>query len=158
MFFRTCILLTVASLCLAAAPVKKTTDKKAAVKPAAAVPAPDTLAKPAQLVHKPSADTVVITKSDALLTPADSVAGAVRTGNAADPVKMSHKSHVRAGVACATCHHKKGNDGRVKQCALCHKGEKAHEEMHGLCIGCHGKEKKGPQEDLCESCHQPAKN
>ncbi|MFH0919186.1 MAG: cytochrome c3 family protein [Fibrobacterota bacterium] len=111
----------------------------------------------APAIHKPSADIVVITKSDAFVTPADSVAGVVKTGNSADPVRMSHRAHALSGAACVTCHHKKGNDARIKQCAQCHKGEKAHELMHGQCIGCHTQQKKGPLEDQCEACHQPPK-
>jgi hypothetical protein len=124
-------------------PVKVGPAAQSAPAPVAAPKAAiDTAAKaPAPAVHKPSADTVVMAK----------------TGSDADPVRLSHKAHAAVGVACVTCHHKKGNDARVKQCAKCHQGEKAKDTLHGKCVGCHTLQKKGPQEDSCEACHQPAK-
>ena len=67
-------------------------------------------------------------------------------------VVFPHKFHeTEVGLSCEKCHHKKGNDDRIKQCAVCHNGYKGYETMHGLCLDCHISRGKGPQE--CMQCH-----
>ncbi|MCU0849090.1 MAG: cytochrome c family protein [Spirochaetes bacterium] len=67
------------------------------------------------------------------------------------PVKMSHKVHQDHKLNCIDCHHKKGNDERIKTCAVCHKGEEGYEVMHGLCLDCHMAKKIGVEK--CKQCH-----
>jgi hypothetical protein len=93
-------------------------------------------------------DEVVITKVTAYGKQADGVSPYKGQVGA---VTMSHKVHEKQGLACIDCHHKKGNDDRIKQCAKCHNGQAGYETMHGLCVDCHIKEKKGPQK--CMECH-----
>ncbi len=103
-------------------------------------------------VNPSPTDVVTITDINKFITDADLKAGIKRTNNYVSSVKMSHIAHEKAGVQCVTCHHKKGNDDRIKQCAYCHKGVKADDTMHGLCINCHVEKKKGPTQ--CQECHK----
>jgi len=95
-----------------------------------------------------STDKVTITKTTKFgkgsdrISPMKSQLGAV---------VMSHKVHEKAGLKCIDCHHKDNNDDRIKQCAVCHKGDNGYETLHGLCVDCHIAKKKGPQE--CMQCH-----
>ena len=66
-------------------------------------------------------------------------------------VTMSHSVHEQQGLKCIDCHHKNGNDDRIKECAKCHKGDEGYNTMHGLCVDCHISKKKGPQK--CMGCH-----
>lgn len=67
-------------------------------------------------------------------------------------VVFPHAIHEEeAGLNCESCHHKKGNDDRIKQCAVCHNGYAGYDIMHGLCVDCHISRNKGPQE--CMGCH-----
>lgn len=66
-------------------------------------------------------------------------------------VKFSHKTHEDMGMKCVDCHHKNANADRIKQCAVCHKGDNGYETMHGLCVDCHIAKKDGPQQ--CFECH-----
>lgn len=93
-------------------------------------------------------DEVVITKVTAYGKQADGVSP--YKGNVG-AVTMSHKVHAEQGLACIDCHHKKGNDARIKQCAKCHNGQPGYETMHGLCVDCHIAKGKGPQK--CMECH-----
>ncbi len=65
-------------------------------------------------------------------------------------VIFSHKTHEAMGLECDYCHHKNGNDDRIKQCAKCHKGYEGYDVMHGHCLDCH-MEKGGPER--CMECH-----
>lgn len=98
-----------------------------------------------------SVDVVTITKSDTYLTDQDIRDGNKKTGTTVNWVKMSHQKHEDTGVKCISCHHKKGNDGREKQCAQCHKGGLGRTTMHNACMPCHKTEKKGPTD--CNECH-----
>ena len=98
-------------------------------------------------------DTVTIAKSDSFVTEQDTRAGIEKSGNGQGAVRMSHEAHAKGKVRCVTCHHRKDNDDRIKQCARCHKGAPAQDRMHGACITCHEKTKKGPAD--CEQCHKP---
>ncbi len=93
-------------------------------------------------------DEVVITKVTAYGTQTDGVSPYKGQVGA---VTMSHKIHAEQGMECIDCHHKKGNDARIKQCAKCHTGQAGYETMHGLCVDCHIAKKKGPQK--CMECH-----
>ncbi len=93
-------------------------------------------------------DEVVITKVTAYGIQKDGVSPYKGQVGA---VTMSHKVHEKQGMACDTCHHKKGNDAREKKCAKCHNGQAGYEKMHGLCVDCHIAKKKGPQK--CMECH-----
>jgi hypothetical protein len=93
-------------------------------------------------------DEVVITKVTAYGTQADGVSPFKGQVGA---VTMPHKVHAEQGMECIDCHHKKGNDARIKQCAKCHTGQAGYETMHGLCVDCHIAKKKGPQK--CMECH-----
>ncbi len=66
-------------------------------------------------------------------------------------VRMSHSVHEHAGMKCVDCHHKENNPERIKECAVCHYGDKGYDTMHGLCLDCHIARKKGPQK--CMECH-----
>ncbi len=68
-------------------------------------------------------------------------------------VKMSHKTHGKEGLQCVQCHHREGNDERIKTCAAegCHVGGKGYGDLHNLCLGCHIEKKEGPQK--CKNCH-----
>ncbi|PKL15828.1 MAG: hypothetical protein CVV49_19425 [Spirochaetae bacterium HGW-Spirochaetae-5] len=93
-------------------------------------------------------DHVVITKVTAYGKQADGVSPYKGQVGA---VIMSHKVHEKQGLACVDCHHKNGNDDRIKQCAKCHNGQAGYEIMHGLCVDCHIQKKEGPQK--CMECH-----
>ncbi len=56
-------------------------------------------------------------------------------------VRFTHKRHVRAGVACATCHGDVGAMRRVEQAAPL---------TMGWCVGCH-EQREAP--DDCLTCH-----
>lgn len=67
-------------------------------------------------------------------------------------VVFPHEFHEKTvGLNCEYCHHKKGNDERIKQCAKCHNGYAGYDTMHGQCVDCHISKNKGPQE--CAGCH-----
>lgn len=67
-------------------------------------------------------------------------------------VNFPHDIHDKAGIQCASCHHKKGNDERSKVCADCHQGEEGLTAMHKLCVDCHLSVKHGPRQ--CNGCHE----
>ncbi len=96
-------------------------------------------------------DVVTVTDVNKFISEKDKQSGISATMNAMDPVPMSHKIHEDAGIKCVVCHHKVGNDDRIKQCAECHKGAKGEDTIHSLCINCHAQSKKGPV--LCNECH-----
>ena len=96
-------------------------------------------------------DVVTVTDVNKFIADTDKQAGISETMNAMDPVKLAHKKHEDAGVKCVICHHKQGNDDRIKQCAVCHKGASGEDTLHNLCINCHAKTKQGPT--LCNECH-----
>ncbi len=96
-------------------------------------------------------DVVTVTDINKFITDEDIKAGVVKTNNYVSAVKMSHWKHEREGVQCTVCHHKNGNDDRIKQCAACHKGKTGDETMHNLCINCHVEKKEGPT--MCQDCH-----
>ena len=93
-------------------------------------------------------DNVVITKITAYGKQADGVSP--YKGNVG-AVIMSHSVHEQHGVTCFDCHHKNGNDDRIKKCAQCHYGDEGFNKMHGLCVDCHISKNKGPQK--CMECH-----
>lgn len=93
-------------------------------------------------------DEVVITKVTAFGHQLDGVSPYKGQVGA---VTMSHKVHEEQGITCFDCHHKKGNDARIKQCAKCHNGRAGYDTMHDLCVDCHIAKKKGPQK--CMECH-----
>jgi hypothetical protein len=103
-------------------------------------------------INQSPTDYVTITDINSRITDADVKAGVQKTNNYMSPVKMSHKKHENSGVQCFTCHHKKGNDDRIKQCAACHKGKKADATMHNICMNCHLEKKLGPV--MCQDCHK----
>lgn len=98
-------------------------------------------------------DVAVIGNINHYVSESDLRAGVVKTADYVSPVKLSHRKHERAGVDCFTCHHKKGNDDRIKECARCHKGERGEEQLHNFCITCHSQRAKGPV--MCQDCHVP---
>ena len=98
-------------------------------------------------------DNVVITKITAYKPLDESIKapdGQVYKGNVG-AVTMSHSVHENHGLKCVDCHHKNGNDERVKKCAPCHYGYEGFNTMHGLCVDCHISVRKGPQK--CMECH-----
>ncbi len=95
-------------------------------------------------------DVVTITGVNEFYTKADA-AGGVKTLETTIRVRMPHSSHEKADITCGTCHHKKGNDERIKKCAYCHKGLKGAKMFHTSCIKCHADMKKGPVR--CNECH-----
>ncbi len=102
-------------------------------------------------INRSPSDVVTVTDINKFITDEDIKAGTVKTNNYVSAVKMSHWKHEREGVQCEICHHKKGNDDRIKQCAACHKGKAGDETMHNLCINCHVEKKEGPS--MCQDCH-----
>lgn len=96
-------------------------------------------------------DVVTVADVNTFITQNDRVNGIDATMNAMDPVMMPHKKHENAGIKCVICHHKEGNDDRIKQCAVCHKGAAGEDTIHNLCINCHAQTKQGPT--LCNQCH-----
>ena len=70
-------------------------------------------------------------------------------------VKMKHNLHEEAGVECVTCHHKRDNPARIKECAECHSNEKGDEILHTFCIECHMNSEEGPTK--CDECHKYGK-
>ncbi|MCL1865069.1 MAG: cytochrome c family protein [Spirochaetes bacterium] len=92
-------------------------------------------------------DVMVIKKITAY---GEQVDGTLYKGNVG-AVTMSHSVHEQQGVKCFDCHHKNGNDDRIKECAKCHSGDKGYNTMHGLCVDCHISKNKGPQK--CMECH-----
>ena len=97
-------------------------------------------------------DVVTVTDINKFITRDDELKGIKKTNGLIAPVRISHKIHEDEGVQCVTCHHKKGNDDRIKQCAYCHKGVRGDETIHNLCINCHLSKKKGPA--MCQECHK----
>ena len=95
-------------------------------------------------------DTVTITGVNEFYTEADA-AGGVKTLETTIRVKMPHSSHEKSGISCETCHHKKGNDERIKKCAYCHKGLAGAKMFHTSCVKCHTEMNKGPVR--CNECH-----
>jgi len=93
-------------------------------------------------------DVVSITKTTKFIKQADD---ATPMKSQVGTVKMSHRVHEEHGVKCEVCHHKKGNDDRVKECAQCHKGYEGYATMHNLCLNCHIENKEGPLK--CKNCH-----
>jgi len=96
-------------------------------------------------------DVVTIGDINKHITQSDLGAGIQKTNGVIASVKMSHKAHEQAGVQCIVCHHKKGNDDRIKECAQCHKGSQGEKLMHDFCIACHVEKAKGPS--MCQDCH-----
>ena len=84
------------------------------------------------------------------------------------PAKFPHAAH-QAKNDCATCHHKKGDDGKqaplaegdaVAGCATCHNDSFANEKLrtwkdigHGQCKDCHTKMKDAGAPTKCNDCH-----
>jgi hypothetical protein len=93
-------------------------------------------------------DKVVITKVTAYGVQEDGVSPYKGQIGAAS---MSHRVHEKQGLTCIDCHHKNGNDDRIKQCAKCHNGQAGYETMHGLCVDCHITKRRGPEK--CMECH-----
>lgn len=96
-------------------------------------------------------DVVFVKDVNAFITQNDRMSGIEATMNEMDPVAMPHNKHEKAGIKCVICHHKEGNDDRIKQCAVCHKGAAGEDTIHNLCINCHAQAKEGPT--LCNQCH-----
>lgn len=99
-------------------------------------------------VNTSPTDVVIIKDINTHISAAN---GAEKTRGLIDLVSMSHRKHELAGVQCFTCHHKKGNDDRIKECAQCHKGGQGEKVMHDFCITCHSQKAKGPV--MCQDCH-----
>lgn len=95
-------------------------------------------------------DIVTITGVNTYFTDADAVRG-MKTLETTIPVKMSHRLHEKSDVACITCHHKTGNNERIKKCAYCHKGLEGAKLFHVFCIKCHKEKSEGPVR--CNECH-----
>jgi hypothetical protein len=96
-------------------------------------------------------DTVIITSVDSFVTAKDTGLAAVKVGWTPGPVEMSHRGLEKTGMTCVTCHHRKGNDSRIKQCSQCHKGISGMETMHKGCGVCHVRRNM----DMgCTSCHK----
>jgi|WetSurMetagenome_2_1015567.scaffolds.fasta_scaffold01084_10 hypothetical protein len=98
-----------------------------------------------------STDTVIITSVDSFVTAKDTGLSSVRVGWVPGPVELSHRGFEKAGISCVTCHHKKGNDSRIKQCSQCHKGAAGMETMHKGCGECHVRLN---MDMSCTSCHE----
>ena len=96
-------------------------------------------------------DLVTITGVNAFVTDEDIAAGTKKTLETTIHVKMHHRLHEKAGVACVTCHHKQNNDERIKTCSYCHKGLDGAKRFHEFCIKCHVRMDKGPVK--CNECH-----
>lgn len=97
-------------------------------------------------------DMVTITDVNSRISDADVKAGVRKTNNFVNPVMMSHVKHQEAGMKCVQCHHRNGNNDRLKQCAACHKGGEGRDLMHNFCIGCHLTKGEGPV--TCQDCHR----
>jgi hypothetical protein len=97
-----------------------------------------------------STDTVVIASADSFITGNDTGLSAIRVGWTPGPVTLSHRLFEKAGISCITCHHRKGNDNRIKQCSQCHKGAAGMETMHKACGECH---LRRAMDMTCTSCH-----
>jgi hypothetical protein len=100
-------------------------------------------------------DTVVMTPLDSFISPKDTGLSALKVGWMPGPVIMSHRGLENAGLTCVTCHHKKNNDGRIKQCSQCHKGVAGMETMHKGCGQCHVRRN---MDMSCTSCHKTPEN
>ena len=96
-------------------------------------------------------DVYTISSVNKFITDADLKAGVTKSRGLMSEVKISHLKHEKAGIDCFTCHHKNGNDDRIKVCAQCHKGSQGEDEIHDFCIGCHAEKAKGPT--MCQDCH-----
>ncbi|HUI93856.1 MAG TPA: cytochrome c3 family protein [Chitinivibrionales bacterium] len=94
-------------------------------------------------------DTVTITPADSFVTAADTGINH-RAGWELGPVGMPHRVHEKWGVTCITCHHRKNNDERIKQCAHCHKGIAGMENLHNKCGQCH---LYRAMDMTCSKCH-----
>ncbi len=95
-------------------------------------------------------DIVTITGVNDYYTDADTARG-MKTLETTIRVKMSHSIHEKSNIRCVTCHHKSGNDERIKKCAFCHKGLAGAKLFHTFCIKCHTDKNKGPIH--CNECH-----
>ena len=104
-------------------------------------------------VNPPINDPLIVTDVNKLVTEKDKSDNIYRTNEQVTPVYMSHEEHQDAKVACVECHHKNGNDDRIKQCAQCHRGTQGRDVMHEACISCHIARKQGPVQ--CQDCHYP---
>jgi hypothetical protein len=109
---------------------------------------------PIEAINPSSTDVVTITDINKFITDADIKAGVKRTNNYVSPVRMSHQKHESRKIECKLCHHKNGNDDRIKQCAACHKGKAGDTTMHEFCIGCHVKDKSKEAPTMCQDCHK----
>jgi hypothetical protein len=99
-----------------------------------------------------SADTVHIRSIDAYVTAQDAGASGRKAACSMPPVLMSHRIHCdNKKIACITCHHRKGNDDRIKKCAQCHKGVAGLDIMHKKCGSCH---RQRAMDMRCGSCHR----
>lgn len=95
-------------------------------------------------------DVVTITGVNEYIKDSD-MSEALKTLETTIRVKMSHDVHTDADVPCATCHHKKNNDERIKKCSYCHQGIEGAKQFHKFCIKCHSGSSKGPVR--CNECH-----
>ncbi len=98
-----------------------------------------------------STDTVILTSVDSFVSAQDTGLSAVKVGWSPGPVVLSHRVFEKAGISCIVCHHRQGNDGRIKQCSQCHKGVRGMETMHKGCGVCHVQRN---MDMSCTSCHK----
>jgi hypothetical protein len=96
-------------------------------------------------------DLVKITGVNTFVTKEEAAQGVTKTLETTIRVTMHHGLHEKADVRCVTCHHKKGNDERIKKCSFCHKGMDGAKMFHSFCVKCHTGVKKGPVK--CNECH-----
>ncbi len=97
-----------------------------------------------------STDTVILTSVDSFVSAQDTGLSAIKVGWTPGPVTLSHRVFEKAGISCITCHHRKGNESRIKQCSQCHKGVSGMETMHKACGVCHVQRNMNMS---CTSCH-----
>jgi hypothetical protein len=98
-----------------------------------------------------STDTVVVVPVDSFVTAKDTGAFAKKIGWTPGPVEVYHRTFEKAGLTCSTCHHKKNNPNRIKQCARCHKGVAGMDVLHKKCGQCH---MERTMDMACTACHK----
>jgi hypothetical protein len=102
------------------------------------------------------ASIMALTFAFFLITDIDIKASDQEANGSMPLVQAPHGQHEISGVKCIICHHKTGNDERIKQCTTCHLGQNGMTVMHNFCIKCHTQRKKGPV--ACQDCHKVATN
>jgi hypothetical protein len=93
----------------------------------------------------------VVWPVDSFVTAKDTGVFAVKVGWTPGPVEVYHRVFEKAGITCVTCHHKKNNNDRIKQCSRCHKGVAGMDALHKRCGECHLQRR---MDMSCTTCHK----